>query len=89
MLLEVTWAPQSPDLNRVELVWDEMHLRANQTGQQVLSISGNAVKTSGKTVQVNPRMSRGCKAVKKAKGVLSCITLFYLLNAFSVKLQCN
>lgn len=76
MLREVTWAPQSPDLNRVELVWDEMHLRANQTGHQVLSISGNAVKSGGKPVQANLRMSRGRKAVKKAKGVLSCITLF-------------
>lgn len=79
MLREVTWAPQSPDLNRVELVWDEMHLRANQTGHQVLSISGNVVKTGAKPVQVNPLMPRGCKAVKKAKGVLSnilsCITL--------------
>lgn len=48
------WSTVCPDLNRVELLWDEMHLRANQTGQQVLSISGNAVKTGGKPVQVNP-----------------------------------
>lgn len=76
----------SPDLKRLELVWDEMHLRANQRGQQVLGISGNAVETGGKPVQVNPRMSRGCRAAKKAK---SCIPLFYLLNVFSEKLQCN
>ena len=71
VLRQMTWPPQSPDLNPTEMVWDEMDCRGKA---KVLSISADSFKTAGKPFQVTTSWSslrdsqRVCKAVIKAKG---------------------
>ena len=48
----MTWHPQSPDLNLIEMVWDECSAYVGKAFQ----------------VKLVERMSRLCKAVIKAKG---------------------
>ena len=72
VLHQLTWHPQSPNLNPIEKVWDELDLRE---------------KTLGKALQVKlvVRMPRVCKAVIKEKGGYieeSKITYFDLFNTF-------
>ena len=50
MMCQMTWPPQSPDQNQIEMVWDEMDRRVK--AKQVHSISGNSFKTVGKPFQV-------------------------------------
>jgi hypothetical protein len=57
----LAWPPQSPDLNPIEMVWDEL-AECRKSSQQVLSICGNSFKTVGKAFQVKlverfPRVS--------------------------------
>ena len=72
VLHQMTWAPQSPYLNPIEMVWAELDRRVKEQvlSQQVLSICGNSFKTVGKAFQVKlvERMPRVRKAVLKAKG---------------------
>ena len=69
-LHQMTWSPQSPNLNLIEMVWDELDRRVRKSSQQVLSTCGNSFKTVGKAflMKLVERMSRVCKAVIKAKG---------------------
>ena len=66
----MTWPPQSPNLNQIEMVWDESDSRVKEKQTTMLSICGNSFKTVGKAFQVKlvERMPRVCKAVIKAKG---------------------
>ena len=68
VLHQMTWLPQSPDLNPIEIVWDELDRRVKE--KQVLSICGNSIKTVGKAflMKLVERMPRVCNAVIKAKG---------------------
>ena len=67
---QMTWPPQPPDINPIEMVCDELDRRVKESSQQMLSICGNYFKTVGKAFQVKlvERMPRECKAVIKAKG---------------------
>jgi hypothetical protein len=62
----MTWPPQSPNLNPIEIVWDELDCRAKEKQPQVLSIYGHSFKAVGKAflMKVVERMPRVCKAVK-------------------------
>ena len=89
----MTWPPQSPDLNPIGVVWDELDRRVSNSrkgSQQVLSICGNSFKTVEKALQVKlvERMPRVCKAVIKAKGgyfekskiCFDVVRMFWLLH---------
>ena len=52
VLRQMTWPQQSPNLNPVEMVWDELDHRVKAKQPQVLSTSGNSFKTVGKPFQV-------------------------------------
>ena len=69
VLHQMTWHPQSPDLNQIQIVWNELDRRVKEK-QQVLSTCGNSFKTVGKSFQVKlvERMQSVCKAVIEAKG---------------------
>lgn len=71
VLLQMTWPPQSPDLNPIEMFWDEMDHRVKAKIVQHLwellqdcweTISGDYL------MKLIKRMPRVCKAVIKAKG---------------------
>jgi hypothetical protein len=64
MLHQMTWPPQSPNLNPIATVWYELDRRVKE--KQVLSICGKSFKTVGKAFQVKlvEKMPRVCKAVK-------------------------
>jgi hypothetical protein len=49
VLHQMTWPLQSPDLNPIQMVWDELDRRMKEkSSQQVLSICGKSFKTVGK-----------------------------------------
>ena len=48
----MTWPPQSPALNPIEMVWDELKCRAKKNQPKVLSVCGNSFKTVEKLFQV-------------------------------------
>ena len=70
VLHQMTWPPQPPDLNPIEMVWDELDRRVKEISQKVFSICGNSYKTVGKAflMKLVERMPRVYKAVIKAKG---------------------
>ena len=74
VLRQMTWPPQSPDLNPIKMVWDEMDRRVKAKGptsaQHFWELLQNCWKTiSGDYLRkLIERMPRVCKAVIKAKG---------------------
>ena len=70
VLHQMTWPPQSPNLNPIEMVWDELDCRGRKSSQQVLSICGNSFKTVGEAFLMNmvEGKPRVCKTVIKEKG---------------------
>ena len=72
VLRQMTWPPQSPDLNPIEMVWDELDSRVKekQPSSAQHTVCGNSFKTVGKSflMKLVERMPRVCKAVIKAKG---------------------
>jgi hypothetical protein len=66
MLHQMTWPPQSPEVNPNVISWTA---ECRKSSKQVLSICGNSFKTVVKAFQVElvERMPRVCKAVIKAK----------------------
>jgi hypothetical protein len=76
----MTWPPQSPDLNPIEMVWDELECKVKEKQPTSGQHMWNSFKTVGKAFQVKlvERMPRVCKAVIKAKGgyFKESVTLF-------------
>ena len=74
VLRQMTWPPQSPDLNPIEMVWDEMDRRVKAKGptsaQHLWELLQDCWKTiSGDDLRnLTEKMPRACKAVIKAKG---------------------
>ena len=68
----MTWPPQSPNLNPIEMVWDELDRRVKKkhptSAQHMWELL--LEKTVGKAFQIKlvERIPRVCKAVIKAKG---------------------
>ena len=69
VLHQMTWPPQSLDLNPIEVVWDELDRRVKEKQLTMLSICGNSFKIVGKAflMKLVERMPRVCKAVIKAR----------------------
>ena len=66
----MTWPPQFPDLNLIEMVWDESDRRVKkkQPTSAQHTVCGKSFKTVGKAFQVKlvERIPRVYKAVIKA-----------------------
>ena len=103
MLHQMTWPRQSPDLNPIEMVWDELDRRVKQKQPTSAQHMWELLKTVGKAFQVKlvVRKPRVCKAVIKAKGSYfedSQIHFFLLLHdsmcshsfdVFTIIFQCR
>ena len=74
VLCQMTWPPQSPDLNPIEMVWDEMDRRVKAKGPTSAQHLWELLQDCWKTIsgddlmKLIERMPRVCKAVIKAKG---------------------
>ena len=74
VLHQMTWPPQSPDLNPVKMVWDEMDLRVKAKGPASAQHLWELLQDCWKTIsgddlmKLIERMPRVCKAVIKTKG---------------------
>ena len=66
VLHQMTWVPQSPHLNPIKMVSNELDRKVKEK-QQVLSICGNFFKKAFQ-VKLVERTPRVCKAVIKATG---------------------
>ena len=81
MLHQMTWLPQSPDLNSIEMVWDELNSRVKES-------PFNFSKTVGKAFQVecqacaklSSRQRVATLRNLKSKIYFHIITLFWLLH---------
>jgi transposase len=65
----MTWPPQPPDLNPIEMVWDELDRRVKEKQPTSAQHMWEILQDSRKIFQVKlfERMPRVCKALK-AKG---------------------
>jgi hypothetical protein len=81
----MSWPPQSPDINQIEMVWDESDCIVKESSQQVL-IHMCEITTAGKAFQVTlvERMPRVCKAIIKEKaGYLKNLNYKIYLDLFN------
>ena len=79
-LLKMTWPPQSPDLNPIAMVWDELDHQVKEKQPT----SAQHVGTHSRLLE-KQRMPRVCKAVKAKGGYfeVSKIRCFWLLGVIS------
>ena len=74
VLHQVTWPPQSPDLNPIEMVWDEMDCRVKAKGPTSAQHLWELLQDCWKTIsgdylmKFTERIPRVCKAVVEANG---------------------
>ncbi|XP_069612679.1 transcriptional adapter 2-alpha isoform X2 [Ranitomeya imitator] len=73
VLRQITWSPQSPDLNPIEMVWGELDRRVKAKGPTSAKHLWELLQDCWKTIpgdyllKLIKRMPRVCKAVIKAK----------------------
>ena len=74
VLRQMTWPPQSPDLNPIEMVWGELDRRVKAKGPTSAKHLWELLQDCWKTIsgdyllKLIKRMPRVCEAVIKAKG---------------------
>ena len=74
VLRQMTWPPQSPDLNPIEMVWGELDRRVKAKGPTSAKHLWELLQDCWKTIsgdyllKLIKRMPRVCKAVIRAKG---------------------
>ena len=74
VLRQMTWPPQSPDLNPIEMVWGELDRRVKAKGPTSAKHLWELLQDCWKTIsgdyllKLIERMPRVCKAVIRAKG---------------------
>ena len=74
LLHQMNWPPQSPDLNPIEMVWDELDRRVKERQPTSAQHMGELLQDCWKSIpgddlmKLVERMPRVCKAVIKAKG---------------------
>jgi hypothetical protein len=66
----MTWPPQSPDLNSIGMVWDEVDRRVKEKQPTSTQHMWEVLQDCWKAFQVKlvEKMPGVCKAVVKAKG---------------------
>ena len=91
VLHQMTWPPQSPALNQIEMVWNELDNRVNEkqrTSAQHMwkllqdcwkSILHEAGWENAKSVK-SCHQSEGWLLCKNLKYILTCLTLFWFLH---------
>ena len=71
VLYQMTWPPQSPNLNPIEMVWDDLNRRVKEkqptSAQHMWELLQDCWKAF--LMKLVERMPSVCKAVIKAKGV--------------------
>ena len=95
MLRQMTWPPQSPDLNPIEMVWGELDRRVKAKGPTSAKHLWELLQDCWKTIsgdyllKLIKRMPRVCEAVIKQKVAtlknLEYKTYFQLFHHFFVK----
>ena len=74
MLHQMTWPPQSPDLNPIEMVWDELDRRVKEKQPTSALHTWELLQDCSKIIpgdylmKLVERMPRVCKAVITTKG---------------------
>ena len=74
MLHQMTWPPQSPDLNPIEMVWDELDHKVKEkqptSAHHMWELLPDCLKSipCDYLMKLVERMPRVCKAAIKAKG---------------------
>ena len=90
VLHQMTWPPQSSDLDPIEMVWDESDGRVKEKHQTSAQHMWELLQLLENSLQVKlvERMLRVCKAVIKAKGGylknLKYKIYFHLFSTFLV-----
>ncbi|XP_073520106.1 uncharacterized protein [Phyllobates terribilis] len=81
VLRQMTWPPQSPDLNPIEMVWRELDRRVKTKGPTSAKYLWELLQDCWKTIsgdyllKLIKRMPRVCKAVIKAKDLYNIRSL--------------
>ena len=70
MLYQMSWPPQSPNLNPIEMVWDELDRRVKEKQLTSAQHMWELLQDYWKSIpgEAGERRPRVCKAVIEAKG---------------------
>ena len=87
VLHQMTWPPQWPNLNPIEMVWDELDLKVKEkqppSAQHMWELQDCWKSIPGEAGWENAKCVQSCHqrvaTLKNLKYILICVTLFWLL----------
>ena len=82
MLHQKSWPPQSPDLNPVEIVWDELDRRVKEKQPTSAQHMRELLQDCWKSIpgEASLQSCQGYFEDSKIENNLICFTLFWLLH---------